>query len=217
MNRLQRYLLLVVLGIAGTTQALGANLKVPLRKLTDARELVLRCITDQQSIQIPLPERWSVRRAGLRLRYTVSNNLARDSSQLVIKLNDIVVAQTRLNPQSPDAVIDVPIPTDLMQPGYNRLSFESVQHSVGTTRQQCESPCSPDMWTNIDLKESFLQIDYDLEPVPLDLSKLSGFVFDPRLTPEGSVHLVTEDLSEPAVNAAAVVASGIRVASIIAR
>jgi hypothetical protein len=209
MNRLQRYFLLVVLGIAGTTQALGANLKVPLRKLTDARELVLRCVTDQQTIQIPLPERWSVRRAGLRLRYTVSNNLARDSSQLVIKLNDIVVAQTRLNPQSPDAVTDVPIPIDLMQPGYNRLSFESVQHSVGTTRQQCESPCSPDMWTNIDLKESFLQIDYDLEPVPLDLSKLSGFVFDPRLTPEGSVHLVTEDLSEPAVNAAAVVASGI--------
>jgi hypothetical protein len=206
LRRTATSLALVALGIA---PALGATVSVPLQQLTDAPELTLRCISDRQSLQVPLPERWSLRRAVLTLRYSVSNNVARDSSQLVIRVNDSVVAQMRLNPQAPDAPIDVPIPGELLRPGYNQVSFESVQHSTVNSRAQCEDYCSADLWTRIDLKQSSFKFDFDYAAVPMDLSKLSTFVFDPRITPQGSVHIVTEDLSEPAVNAAAVVASGI--------
>jgi hypothetical protein len=189
--------------------AFGATVSIPLRQLTDAPEFTLRCVTDQQSLQVPVPERWKVHGALLRLRYSVSNNIARDSSQLVIRMNGGVIAQMRLNPQSPEGPIELPVAAELLQPGYNRLTFESIQHSTSASRAQCESPCSADMWTSIDLAKSSFDLDYALEPVPLDLSKLSRFVFDPRLTPQGHIHLVTEDLSEPSVNAAAVVASGI--------
>lgn len=45
--------------------------------------------------------------------------------------------------------------------------------------------------------------------MPLLLSSLSSFMFDPRQMPAGEVHLVTEDLSAAHMTLAAIVASGI--------
>jgi len=202
------FLLSAGIAILGAAPAWSANVKLPLRDLAD-RELILRCVTDQQTLQVPLPERWSVKGASLRLRYDVSGNLARENSQLMIKMNDRLLAQIRLNPQSQDEFVDVPIPAGAMQPGYNRLTLESIQHVTTPSRQQCEGPCPPDLWVKIDAKESFVQMDYEALPVPLDLSKLAGFVFDPKLSPTALVHIVTEDLSEQSANPAAMVASGI--------
>src|SRR5262249_41945356 len=85
-------------------------------------------------------------------------------------------------------------------------SFVAVQHY---SRKECELPCSPDLWTNIDLRESYIEAEYDLRPIPKELSALSSFVFDPRIMPKGRVHLVTEDLAARTVTTAGIVASGI--------
>ena len=182
------------------------TIKLPLQELTALAALELRCVSDQREIQVPLPERWELKRLVLHLRYTVSTNLIPDSSQLVIKMRGEPIAQTRLNPMAPDVKVGIEIPTRLLTPGYNSLIFQVAQHF---SKNQCESPCAPDLWTNISLQDSYLDMEFDWKPVPTALSSLASFVFDPRLLPQGKVHIVTEDLSAKNATLAGIVASGI--------
>ena len=186
--------------------AAADTVRVPLQQLTPAKSLELRCVSDEQKVALPVPARWEVRRAALHLRYTLSINLVPDTSQLVIKMRGVPIAQVRLNPLAPEVKLGVEIPVHLLEAGYNSLSFAVAQHF---SKNQCESPCSADMWTNIDLKDSYVEMDYELRKVPSDLSQLSTFVFDPRLVGGGDVHIVTEDLTAKSATLAGIVASGI--------
>lgn len=194
------------LALAAAFPALADTLRLPLSQLTALSTLELRCVSDQREIQVPLPERWNLKRLVLNLRYTVSTNLIPDSSQLVIRMRGEPVAQARLNPLAPEVKLGVDIPVKLLVPGYNALVFQVAQHF---SKNQCESPCSPDLWTNVSLAESYLEMEYDWKAVPTELSSLSSFVFDPRLMPAGEVHLVTEDDSARSATLAGIVASGI--------
>ena len=186
--------------------AYAEKIKLPLQELSALSKLELRCVSDQQEIQVPLPERWDLKRLVLHLRYTVSTNLIPDSSQLVVKMRGEPIAQTRLNPMAPDVKVGIEIPTRLLSPGYNSLIFQVAQHF---SKNQCESPCAPDLWTNISLQDSYLDMEFEWKAVPTALSSLSSFVFDPRLLPQGKVNLVTEDVSAKSATMAGIVASGI--------
>lgn len=197
---------LMVLIAGHALSARAESITIPLRELTAAPAMELRCISDARVIQLPVPERWAIRRAVLNLRYTVSNNLITETSQLVIKANGVPIAQTRLNAQAPDVSLGVAIPVELLEPGYNAITVQVAQHY---SRKECEGPCSPDLWTAVNLRESSFQIDYALKPVPLEMSRLTGYIFDPRLLPHGEVHIVTDDLSAVSATMAGIVASGI--------
>ncbi len=192
--------------LAAAASALAETIRVPLRSLTALAEMELRCVSDQREIQVPLPERWDLKRLVLHLRYTVSTNLIPESSQLVVRMRGQPVAQTRLNPLAPEVKLGVDIPVKLLEPGYNPLVFQVAQHF---SKNQCEAPCSPDLWTSVNLAESYLEMEFDWKAVPTELSSLSSFVFDPRLMPGGHVHLVTEDDSATSATLAGIVASGI--------
>ncbi|HYD81031.1 MAG TPA: cellulose biosynthesis cyclic di-GMP-binding regulatory protein BcsB [Paucimonas sp.] len=181
-------------------------MKVPLQKLTALPAIELKCVNGSQSLSIPLPERWNVRSAVLTLRYSVSNNLIGEVSQMTVKMNGEPVAQTKLSPQAPNVEVAIDIPIGLMKSGYNTLSFHVAQHF---SRQQCEPPCAPDLWTNISVIDSFLQFEYDLKPLPLKLGAASAMIFDPTQFPEVEVHIVTENLAADSATLATVVASGI--------
>lgn len=201
-----RVAILLILIFTSTGQALAEIIRLPLQQLTALAALELRCVSDLQEIQVPLPERWDLKRLVLHLRYTVSTNLIPESSQLVVKMRGQPVAQARLNPLAPEVKLGIDIPTKLLVPGYNALAFQVAQHF---SKNQCENPCAPDLWTNVNLAESYLEMTFDWKPVPTELSSLSSFVFDPRLLPEGTVHLVTEDDSAHSATLAGIVASGI--------
>src|SRR6185503_11171527 len=94
----------------------------------------------------------------------------------------------------------------LLEPGYNPITFEVAQHA---SKNQCESPCSPDLWTSISLRESYVEMEYGLKPLPRELSALSTHVFDPRLMPAGDVHIVIPDNSAASASLAGIVASGV--------
>ena len=197
---------LLVLLACAALPASADTIKLRLAELTALKTLELRCVSDQREIAVPVPERWEVKRMLLHLRYTVSTNLLPDSSQLVVRVGGTPVAQVRLNPLAPEVTLGVEIPTRLLEPGYNALGFQVAQHF---SKNQCESPCSPDLWTNVSLRESWVEMDYDWKDVPHKLSSLSSFVFDPRLMPAGEVNLVTEDDSAGNATLAGIVASGI--------
>ncbi len=203
MKRFAPWLLLLA---AAALPAAADTLKLRLQDLTALKKLELRCVSDEREIAVPVPERWAVKRMVLHLRFTVSSNLVPESSQLVVKMGGNPVAQVRLNPMAPEVKLGVDIPTGLIEPGYNALGFQVAQHF---SKNQCESPCAADMWTHISLRESWIEMDYEWRDLPLRLSSLSSFVFDPRLLPAGEVHLVTEDDSAASATLAGIVASGI--------
>lgn len=169
----------------------------------------LACMSDEQGIGIPIPERWAVKRATLTLHYTSSNNLSAELAQLAVKINGFPIAQTKLNPSSPDVMVKINLPTTYLKAGYNTLAFMASMHLSPQPGKSCEALCSPDMWTDINLKDSQLEIEYDNIPVPLSLASIADFVFDPKLLPAGHVNLIVEDRSPQSLTALAIASSGI--------
>jgi hypothetical protein len=186
--------------------AYAETIKLPLQEFTSAGALEMRCVSGGQNLSIPIPERWNVRNITLGLHYTVSNNLIGEISQMAIKFNGELVTQMKLNSLAPDVTVDIPLPITYLEPGYNTVTFQVAQHYMAS---QCEQPCSPDLWTNISVRDSFVEIEYDLKPLPLKLGEVANWIFDPKQFPEGTVNLVIDESSAESVTTAGVIASGI--------
>jgi len=186
----------------------AATQEILLEKLTSRPVMTLQCMSDEQALDIPIPDRWTVSRLTFRIRYTASNNLVGNLAQILVKANGIPVAQSKLNTATPDADFDFEVPVTYLQAGYNKISFQITQHAeiVGTG---CEKPCTPDMWTTLNMHESRVSIEYLEKAVPLSLSSVSNFLFDPKTFPEGRVNLITEDRSADALTVLNMAASGI--------
>lgn len=201
-----RVLLVFMLCLMTSLPAMGKEVLIPLQKLSPKPVLALKCMSDEQGIEIPISDRWDIKAVSIDLQYISSVNLIGDLSQLIVNMNGIPIAQFKLNPKTPDARVKVNIPLLYLKPGYNTLKFKVVQHY---TTKECESPCSPDLWTNINLQDSILHVEYEDKPVPLKLSAISEYLFDPKTYPEASVHFVVEDRSAETLTTAAIASSGI--------
>lgn len=186
--------------------ASAETIKIPLQKLTAAPALEMRCISGGQNLSIPIPERWKVGKAVLRLHYTVSNNMLGDLSQMVVRVNGELIGQLKLDGQAPGVAHDVEIPVRFLTPGYNTLTFQVAQHY---NRNQCEQPCAPDLWTNISVADSSLQLDYEMKPIPLRLGEVTKWIFDPKQLPEASVNMVADTSTQEATTTVGIAASGI--------
>ncbi|MGH7890428.1 MAG: cellulose biosynthesis cyclic di-GMP-binding regulatory protein BcsB, partial [Thermodesulfobacteriota bacterium] len=92
-----------------------------------------------------------------------------------------------------------------LEPGYNDLTFAVSQHYT----LECEHPCAPELWTTLELDEAFIEMEYELKPVPLRLSSVSDYLFDPKIFPRGEVNIITEEMNSDFVSVASTVASGI--------
>jgi len=182
------------------------TVKLPLQKFTAASELEMRCTSGGQNLSIPVPPRWKLTRVLLSLHYTASNNMLGDLSQMVVKVNGELVTQLKLENQAPGVTRDIEIPVDRLRPGYNTLTFQVAQHY---TRNQCEQPCAPDLWTNISVAESSIRMDYELRPIPLKLGQAAAWIFDPKQFPETSVNMVADTSTAEAVTLVGMAASGI--------
>jgi hypothetical protein len=189
------------------SSAAGAEtIRIPLSKLSPYTSIDLRCTNGGHAISIPIPERWQVHSAVLGIRFTTSNNLISEMSQLIIRVNDQPIAQTRLNPLAPDVELSVNIPPGMLKADYNTLGFQVSQHY---SRQKCEDVCAPDLWTNINLNESILTLDYSLRALPLRLGAVANLLFDPKTYPEATVNLVMEKSTAELATLAGIIASGI--------
>jgi cellulose synthase operon protein B len=206
-NRTTSIFILIAAPLFLLQQAVHAEtIKLPLQKFTSANSLDIRCVSGGQNLSIPIPARWDVHKLTLSLRYTVSNNMIGDISQMAIRFNGEQVTQLKLVPQAPSVTAEIPVPVNLVEPGYNLLTFQVAQHYQTSA---CEQPCSPDLWTNISVRESTLQIDYDLKALPLHMGEAVDMVFDPKQFPERTINLVTDVSTPESVTLAGVVASGI--------
>lgn len=124
---------------------------------------------------IPLSDRMNLDRVSLHLEYVNSIALVGERSQLVVRLNEDVVAQLPLNPKRPEGLADIRLPSNRFKPGYNKITFYVAQHYT----YDCEDPDAPELWTQIDSRNSYVKFEGDLAPVKPLLSRL-GNLFDQR-------------------------------------
>ena len=181
------------------------TLNIPLYKLADAKAVNMRCTGSEHTIVLPIPKRWKVNRASLNFRYQNSSALLKRTSQLEMLLNEVPLAQIRLDPLSSKGSVKLDLPPVLLESDFNRITFRVAQHYS----TQCENPCAPELWTRIELDDATLELDYSYRDVPLRVSAVSDFLFDPKLFPEPKLNIVTESLSDAVITAATMVASGV--------
>lgn len=195
----------VLSALAPFDAAFAETARIPLYKLATARSVDLKCIAAEHNLQIPIPARWDVKRATLFFEYVNSTALLADKSRMAVKINRTPVSQINLNPQAPEGSVKLVVPGSAFRTGYNELSFAVSQHYT----MDCEQPCAPDLWTTLKLDQAVMEIEYSLKPVPVKLSSVGDFLFDPRISPSVVVNLVLENRNAEMVTVAGVVASGI--------
>ena len=199
----KKYLyILLILFFAGNNVHADV-LDVPLYKIARVKAVDLKCITDEYKVVLSIPDRWEVESASIKFPYMNSTALLKDKSSIVIKLNGYPLKQINLNPFVPEGTAEVSLPVRLLEPGYNTVTFSVSQHYT----LKCEKPCAADLWTTLKLDQGRAKVKYNLKPVPLKLSAISNFLFDPKIMPAGEVNFIMEDTS--VVQTGGIVASGI--------
>jgi len=186
--------------------AMAATLRIPLKKIAPVQDHQLRGSMDNYNFTIPIPERWKVINATLHFSYVNSSALIPRNSRLVFTVSERPLAQVRLNPDTPEGEVTVPIPADLLKTGYNPCSFWVAQHY---TDEQCEDPFAPELWTWLKLGEAYFIFELEPVPVPRRVSAITDFLFDPRNIFDTRVNLVLPELTPAYLKAASLVASGI--------
>jgi hypothetical protein len=121
---------------------------------------------------IPVSARIDVQAATLNLRVTSSLALSPQTSVLSVLFNGVTLGQVRLNATTPTSTIRVPVPPELIKPGFNQLTMSAVQF-IG---DECEDPESPALWSEIDTANSTIEITGRARNAPYRLSELDQVV-----------------------------------------
>ncbi len=145
-------------------------------------------------------------KATLHFSYVNSSALIPRTSRLIFTVHDQPLAQVRLNPDTPEGEVTVPIPGSLLKTGYNPCNFWVSQHY---TDEQCEDPFAPELWTWLNLGEAYLIFELEPVAVPKRVSAISDFLFDSRNIFDTRVNLVIPELSPGYLKAASLAAAGI--------
>ncbi|MGB1092848.1 MAG: cellulose biosynthesis cyclic di-GMP-binding regulatory protein BcsB, partial [Oceanobacter sp.] len=140
---------------------------------------------------IPLTQRMVVQDVELHLEYVNSIALIGARSQMIVKLNDEVVAQIPLNPNRPEGIADIRLPSKRFEPGYNKLTFHVVQHYT----YDCEDPDAPELWTQIDSHKSYVRYEGLLKRLKPKLSELPQLL-DERWVGDYELNMVTPSLPD---------------------
>jgi len=156
------------------------------------------------SIDFPLPSRWLVLSATLHLEYSSSILLLPERSEMVVSLNGQKVYQTRKIGSLIDAgVIDVNINGFLFR-DFNKLQVAAIQHYC---LDCCEDPSAPELWTDIDMKNSFLVLTVEELPFPERLDAIPEFLFDFKNIAGVNFSVITENEDDDFLSMAGIVAS----------
>lgn len=157
------------------TQTLTLPLNYESQNVT---HFMLRGARAEYALKLPIASRWVVLSAKLHLRYTPSLALIPQRSLMTVELNGESVVQQWLNVSDQGKVreIDVVLPPENFTP-YTTLSLSANQHYTMT---QCEDDTAPELWTNVDVAKSTLELTLLPKTLPASLSSIDQYLFDPK-------------------------------------
>ncbi len=108
----------------------------------------------ERELYFNLSTRIEPRTARLHLEGANSDALLTLRSQLLVRLNGVVVAQLALKSGAPILVADIDLPVELLRGGGNRLTLAVAQHYTN----ECEDESAAELWTQIDTTRSWLTV-----------------------------------------------------------
>lgn len=177
--------LLMSLLLAFTVQA-----ETSTYRLTDffAGESIIRLEgkADSLDFAIPLSSIADVKEAVLTLDVVSSRALIEKRSQLVVRFNNATIGQIRFDPARPSLISEVKVPNALWRDGFNTLTLEVSQHYAN----QCVDGSAPELWSEVNMYNSTLQISTTNNVSDFTFDKLNGF-FNPGIGGVRAVSLVT--------------------------
>ncbi len=185
------------------------TVSLPLKDILPVDNIVLSgksVDAEQYGFKLSIPERWEVHSAKLIFDYNNSAALIKGKSHLIISLEKIPLAQISLNPRSPSGTTTVDIPGNLLKSGYHQLGFSAIQYS---SQGGCEDPLAPELWTIVKLKEAKIEFNYTIKPVPLGISAISEFLFDPKNPSGPPVNFIFEKLETDIMKSVSLCATGV--------
>lgn len=121
-------------------------------------------------LSIPLSSLVKATSSTLHIKATSSIALQAPRSVLNVRFNNATIGQIALDPKRPEFSADLTIPAVLWRKDFNALTFVVSQHS-----HICQAKDAPELWTEIDLYESTLQLNTQVDHQSMSLQKLSGF------------------------------------------
>lgn len=205
-RRLWLYILTAICLLTAPSAYSQEQLRIPLTKFNTPGTVQLTDSEDEYSLKIAMPKRWQLGEATLELGYVNSTALLASRSRLVILFNNYPLAQITLEPQAPEGRVTVTIPPRLFKVGYNDLKFQVAQ---AFTDEGCIPENPPEVWTTLEFLDSTLEFSYTMKEVPLSLSSIADFLFDPKISGENRVHIVTETTSDQDVTLAILAAAAV--------
>ena len=149
------------------------SFRLPLRRLIPLDSpILLRNASSIYTVFVPQSARFQPKSYGLRLRFTNSIALLSERSVLRVVINDVIVAQFYLDRTKPMNDVDIEIPLNVVQTGFNRLQFIVAQHYT----YKCEDPSAPELYTEINPDQSYLTTTGEWKPVTERLSFLRWWI-----------------------------------------
>lgn len=153
------------------------NLTLPLRKLIALQDpIMLRSASSIYTVFVPQSARLRFKSVTLNLDFTNSIILLGSRSVLRVVMNDVIIAQYRLDGDHPINSVEIAVPLTVLQNGFNRLQFIVAQHYT----EKCEDPGAPELYTEINPDTSYISAVAEWREIPQRLSYLRWWI-DERL------------------------------------
>jgi len=144
-------------------------------------------------VTLPIPDRFDVKKMTVEVLYTPSLVLYEARSTISVIANQGIVKQFPLNEKrfkdSGKVKIRTSVPVDLLK-DYNQIGVQIIQHYSKGVSEAVEDTTAPELWSQIDLQNSYIVMDFKLRPFEEKISSISKFMFDPKNILKDSVNFV---------------------------
>ncbi len=150
---------------------------------------VMRNTSWEHKVSLPISSRWQVEKAHLFVKYVSSIALKPPRSLLAVGLNKHIFVQRTLNQPDVKEEIAVAIPPEEFE-SYNDLFIRVNQHYLV---EGCEDEAAPELWTEIDTKNSYIDLVIKEKHVPEQVSSIFSYLFDKKSVVRQQVNFVIPD------------------------
>jgi hypothetical protein len=167
----------------------------------------------EYTVVLPIADRFEVLSMNGYFQYTSSISLKSDVSTISIIVNDNIVNQFKLNGGTNSGGVSTiagNIPLDKIY-SYNHIGVRLLQASPSASSGSSGSSCdfgandsiddfsfsvSPDVWTQLDLHNSYIEFEFKLKPVEERISQFYEFLFDNKNLTNSRVNLVFPEIPD---------------------
>ncbi|MGC9188360.1 MAG: cellulose biosynthesis cyclic di-GMP-binding regulatory protein BcsB [Sulfurihydrogenibium sp.] len=174
------------------------EIRVPLKDIA-FQDPTLRTLQADYNIKLPIPSRYLVKQLYLHLEVEKSLALVKERSNLSVFFNNKLVVQKPFDPLVDIMILDINLPTTNLEP-YNELKIRAIQHYCINC---CEFEASPELWSKIDLENSYITIVYEEKPILEDTLLIRDYVLDPKLFNPVNLAIMTESKDDRYLSLAA--------------